>query len=267
MTSAGSTLTPMVTKLAQRTPLGAAERDALLSLPHRTAQLRRGSFIAREGEKPLRFCLLLSGFVYRYKLTGDGARQILAVHVQGDLVDLQNGLLAEADHNVQPLTGIEVAFIPQEAILDVAAAFPRIARALLTDIAATASILSEWLLNVGQRNARERVCHLLCELAVRQAAAGIRVGADYAWPITQEQLGDATGLTSVHINWTLQALRRDGLLSPGSRQVNVTDWHRLREQGDFTPAYLHLRDRDNSHAEQPGLDYANRLEPDRASAA
>ena len=254
MTPIGSALTPMVNKLAQRTALGVAERDALLSLPHRTAQLRRGSFIAREGDTPLKCCLLLSGFVYRHKMTGDGTRQILAVHVQGDLVDLQNGLLAQADHNVQPLTGIEVAFIPHEAILAVAATFPRIARALLADMAATGSILSEWLLNVGQRNARERICHLLCELAVRQEAAGIRVGADYAWPITQEQLGDATGLTSVHINRTLQALRREGLLSPSSRQVTVTNWARLREQGDFSPAYLHLRDREEDYAEHTSLD-------------
>lgn len=240
MISPRSALAPMITKLAQRSPLGAAERAALLSLPHRTAQLSRGSFIARDGERSRRCCLLLSGFVYRHKLTGDGARQILAVHVQGDLVDLQNGLLAYADHNVQPLTPTEVAFIPHDAIFAVAVAFPQIARALWTDTAATGSILGEWLLNVGQRNARERICHLLCELALRQEAMGVHVGSDYRWKITQEQLGDATGLTSVHVNRTLQSLRRDGLLRPDRRQVTVADWRRLSEQGDFTPAYLHL---------------------------
>jgi len=253
MTPTGSALKPMVTKLAQRTALGPAERDALMSLPHRTAQLRRGAFIAREGEKSLRCCLLLSGFAYRHKMTGDGARQILAVHVQGDLIDLQNGLLAQADHNLQPLTGIEVAFIPHEAILAVAEAFPQVARALMADLAATGSMLGEWLLNVGRRNARERICHLLCELALRQEAAGIRVGGDYAWPITQEQLGDATGLTSVHINRTLQGLRREGILSTSSRRVTVTNWGRLREQGDFTPDYLHLPGQEEDEDEARSL--------------
>jgi hypothetical protein len=132
------------------------------------------------------------------------------------------------------------------------------------DTAATGSILGEWLLNVGQRKARERICHLLCELALRQEAMGVHVGPDYRWKITQEQLGDATGLTSVHVNRTLQSLRRDGLLRPDRRQVTVADWRRLGEQGDFTPAYLHLPREVGDEDERL---CANWLEPRGARAA
>jgi CRP-like cAMP-binding protein len=230
----------MVSKLALRSHLDQHACDRLMALPHRITELDRTSFIAREGEKAQQSCLLLSGFVYRYKLTGTGARQICSVHVGGDLVDFQNGLLGHSDYNVQPLTAALVALIPCDALVAAAADCAQIARALWTDIAANTSILAEWLLSVGQRNARQRICHLLCELALRQELAGARTAADYTWPMTQEQLGDATGLTSVHVNRTLQALRADGLLHLSSRHLTILNWRRLRDEGDFTAAYLHL---------------------------
>lgn len=232
-------LMPMIRKLAKRSPLGLAETQALLALPYEMATNDPGRYLVREGDRANQCILLVSGFVFRSKIAGSGSRQILSIHLCGDLVDLQNSLLDEADHNVQALTRAEVAHIPQQAILAVADAYPAIARALWRDTLVDGSIYREWILNIGQRDARQRISHLVCEIVLRQEEAGLCQGPSYEWPMTQEQIGDATGLTPVHVNRTIQALRKDGLIATGSRSVTVTDWPGLQRAGDFSRAYLH----------------------------
>lgn len=232
-------LAPMVRKLALHSPLSDTERSVLLSLPHKLGRHDRGYYLVRDGDRSKSCAVVLSGFAYRSKVAGDGARQILSVHLQGDLIDLQNSLLANADHNVQALTRIQVAHIPYRAILDLTDNYPRIAQALWRDTLIDGSIFREWILNVGRRNARQRVSHLLCELAVRQQAAGLCMGPEYAWPMTQTEIGDAAGLTTVHVNRTLQALRSDGLISIGQGEVAILDWFGLQDAGDFSATYLH----------------------------
>ncbi len=140
---------------------------------------------------------------------------------------------------MQALTRIEVAYVSHQAILDVAESFPTVARALWRDTLVDGSVFREWILNVGQRDARQRIAHLFCELALRQEKAGLCEGPHYEWPMTQEQIGDATGLTSVHVNRTLQGMRSDGLISGNRQSVTITDWPRLQAAGDFNRAYLH----------------------------
>jgi len=237
--SAASALVPVVGKLTRRSLLSAVEIEALLQLPHRVVEKHPASYIVREGDTAVECVALLSGFAHRSKTTRNGSRQILSVHLRGDLLDLQNGLLERADHSVQALSSVRVAYIPHRAILDLAAAYPAIARALWRDTLIDGSIFREWIVNVGKRNARQRISHLLCELAVRQEAAGLCRAPRYEWPMTQEQIGDATGLTSVHVNRTIQGLRSAGLLSTNQRSVTITDWPQLQAEGDFNRAYLH----------------------------
>lgn len=232
-------LAPMVRKLASDSHLGPDEIKALLAMPYRLASSDPGTYLVREGDKSSNCILLLSGFAYRSKVTGSGGRQILSVHLKGDFVDLQNSLLDIADHSVQALTSVEVAYVPHAAILEVAAAYPAIAQALWRDTLVDGSVFREWIVNVAQRDARQRISHLLCELALRQEAAGICEGPSYDWPMTQEQIGDATGMTNVHVNRTLRRMRSDGLISMSSRSVTITDWPALQAAGDFSRAYLH----------------------------
>lgn len=235
-------LAPMVDKLARRSRLDQAEAEALLGLPYRLGASEPSSYLVREGDMADTCIVLLSGFVYRSKIAGSGARQILSIHLRGDLVDLQNSVLGQADHSVQALTRAEYAFIPHKAILEVADAFPQVARALWRDTLVDGSIFREWILNIGRRNARQRISHLLCELSLRQQEAGLCQGPDYEWPLTQEQIGDATGLTSVHVNRTIQGLRKDGLVSLIGRSVTIRDWAMLQREGDFSSDYLHLHE-------------------------
>ena len=231
-------LAPMVDKLARHSRLGSAEINALLSMPFRTSSVDRDAYLVREGDKVASCTVLLSGFIYRSKIAGSGSRQILSIHQRGDMIDLQNGLLDHADHNVQALTRTEVAYIPHQTILDVANEYPAVARALWRDTLIDGSVFREWILNVGQRDARQRISHLICETALRQEDAGICQGPQYLWPLTQEQVGDAMGLTAVHVNRTIQYMRNDGLIVISKGSVTIPDWRRLQLAGDFSKAYL-----------------------------
>lgn len=232
-------LGPLIRKFRQHCALTDAAVDALEDLPYNVARFERGRYLVREGERPGDCFAILDGFIYRSKITSNGARQILALHLRGDLVCAHDRLLGEADHNIQALTDLSVASIPQDAVLAVAEAFPDISRALWRDNLVDAAVSREWLLNVGRRNARERLSHAVCEMALRQEAAGLCSATGYTWPMTQEELGDALGLTSVHVNRTVRGLRRDGIMKMRGRTLTVMDWESLQAEGDFRPAYLH----------------------------
>ncbi len=244
-----SVLAPMVSKLAQWIPMGRREQEALFALPYRVINLRPQEHLIREGDKPQHSCLMLSGFSIRHKIAGNGGRQIFSIQMKGDLADLQNSLLGIADHNLQALTKVEAALIPVEAVLEIAFSYPKIGRAMWHETLVDGSIFREWTLNVGRRDARTRTAHLLCEFALRLEVAGLGERCRYVLPMTQEQLADALGLTSVHTNRTLMSLSSDGLITRTNRSVSIENWPGLIEAGDFDPAYLHL----NGGSKAPAL--------------
>jgi CRP-like cAMP-binding protein len=237
------TLEPLVRKLAYWAKLDSADEQALFDLPYKTRTLERQAYIVREREKTTQSCLLLSGFAFRHKIVVGGARQILSVHMKGDIVDLQNSFLGVADHGVQMLTAGEVAFIPRDAVKKVAFERPNVGMALWFDTLVDGSIFREWIANVGRRDAHTRLAHLLCEFALRLKVAGLGEATEYELPMTQEQLADCTGLTAVHVNRTLKSLEDERLIERRtSRTVTIGDWRKLAEAGDFDSTYLHLRE-------------------------
>ena len=230
----------MVDKLERRSRIEAEDRDALLTLPHQLRPVAAGTHLIRDGDRPEHCSILLSGFAYRHKLTGDGGRQVLAIHVAGDFLDLQNSLLRVSDHNVQMLTDGEIALIPRDAIRSLALTRPAVGVALWTDTLVDSSIFREWVVNVGRRDAKARVAHILCEFSLRLEEAGLAEGHRYQLPMTQEQLADAVGLTSVHVNRVLRQLAEEGLISRNKRALVIEDWARMRDTGDFNERYLHI---------------------------
>ncbi len=242
----GSTLEPMVRKLEYRVKFSAADRAALLGLPHVVKSLEPHHYIVRERDLATHSCLMLSGFSVRHKIVAGGHRQIVAIHMKGEMVDLQNSLLGKADHSVQMLTAGKVAMIPRDAIVRLAFDRPAVGKAMWIDTLVDASIFREWIANVGRRDAHTRIAHILCEFALRLKHAGLAEETSYALPMTQEQLGDATGLTSVHVNRTLKSLEAKGFierLSP--RAVTIGDWKKLADVGDFDSGYLHMKEDDS----------------------
>lgn len=240
MDSGRQLLQPTVRKYVQRAALDERDRDALFNLPFELRTVEANRTIVREGDRPLVANLILNGLAFRHKLTVEGARQILSVHVPGDLVDINGLLLRRADHNVQALTMCTIAAVPRDAILALLDDHPRIARAMWIDTLIDASIYREWIVNVGRRDSRAALCHLLCEFARRLEAAGLADSAGYELPMTQEQLADALGITPVHVNRLLRDLDREGMIVRDRRLVRVPNWEALRKAGGFSELYLHL---------------------------
>jgi CRP-like cAMP-binding protein len=240
-----ATLRPLLKKLGYGVALDAAEQRAVLDLPHKAKTLPRHNYIVRERERTRHCCVLLSGFAIRHKIVAGGARQIVAIHMAGDVVDLQNALLGVADHSVQTITPSDVAFIPREAIASIALAYANVGMAMWLDTLVDGSIFREWIANVGRRDAHARIAHLLCEFSLRLKVAGLGEATEYELPMTQEQIADCTGLTSVHVNRTLKSLEAERLIERRtSRTIIIGDWRKLAEAGDFDSTYLHLRETD-----------------------
>jgi CRP-like cAMP-binding protein len=230
----------MLSKLERRATLDDDDRAALLTLPFRLRTFDAAKYVVREGTPCTDSALIVSGFAFRHKLTADGDRQVVSIHLAGDFVDLQSALLNTADHNVQTLTRCEIAIVPRESIIRLIDEHPRIGRALWIDTLIDGAIFREWILNVGRRDAKHRIAHLLCEFAKRVELADLGDTHGYLFPMTQEQLADCTGLTSVHVNRSLKALEADGLIVREKRHIAIPDWTKLRELAGFSDLYLHL---------------------------
>jgi CRP-like cAMP-binding protein len=228
-----------IDKIGRLAELDEEDRRAFEALPTRVVRVGAGRYLVREGVAADDCCILAEGFACRHKMTAAGGRQIVSFHLRGDILDIQHLLLATADHNVQAITDVTVAWVPKMLLRQLASERPRIGEALWRDTLIDASIFREWVLNVGRRDARSRIAHLLCEFAARCQAAGLGSADQFELPMTQETIADATGLTGVHVNRMLRLLADDGLIARAGRQVRIVDPPRLREVADFDPAYLH----------------------------
>lgn len=231
----------LIRKLEVHHSLSDEDREAVRALPYKLRTLDPATYIVREGDAPRICSVLISGFAFRQKLTGDGTRQIIALHIPGEALDFQNLYLGISDHNVQMLTRGSVADVPMSAFREIADLRRNVGRAILITTLVDASIFREWVLNVGRRDARTRIAHVLCEFAVRLEAYGLDKDHGYELPMTQEQLADVTGLTPVHVNRVLKSLDADGLIVRNRRNISFPDWRRLREEADFNERYLHLK--------------------------
>ena len=195
-----------VRKLERLGPLTDEERRTLEDLPLSVRRVDTDRDLVRDGQRPSHCLLLLEGFSCRYKVLADGGRQITSFHIPGDIVDLTGLLLGRMDHGIGTLTPVRVAPIPQAAILDWMGRHPGLARLLWRDTMVDAAVFREWVVDVGRRSARQRVAHPLCELVTRLRAAGLARDRGCGLPITQAELADATGLSAVPVNRTLQEL-------------------------------------------------------------
>ena len=216
----------------------------------RTGQQRRD--IVREGEQPSAIKVILDGWAIRHKMLPDGRRQIIAFMLPGDMAAVGSSLLAAIDHSVGAATPITYAEIPREELDALCKRSPAIARAFRIDATITTSIQREWTVNLGQRTARERLAHMMCEIFMRLDAVGLAEGNRCEMPLTQCDLGEASGMTSVHVNRILQELRHEGLICLTHRILTIPDSAALAEVAMFTPAYLHLDERDASRVMAAG---------------
>ena len=226
-----------VDRLTSRSVLTRDEQDVLLGLRGHSSQVQSNRDFVKLGERTDHACLVVAGYVGRFDQNANGVRQITALHIPGDMADLHSVVQPEATSALQALSTATIIRIPHSQIRATAAANPAIAEAFWRDCMVDASILSQWVVNVGRRDARSRIAHLLCEIAVRLGHAPAEGEIMFPFPVTQTQLADVTGLTPVHVNRMVQSLRRDGLANI-RHNVTIYDWDALAEAGDFEADYL-----------------------------
>jgi CRP-like cAMP-binding protein len=202
--------------------------------------------LIREGDRPRSVFLILEGWAGRYKQLPDGRRQVVSFFVPGDLCDINVYILREMDHSVGAITPIKAAEIPGDDFERLMADYPRITKALFWSELVTIAIQREWTLNVGQRSAYERIAHLFVELFLRLRCVGLTDRTSCELPLTQNDIADATGLTAVHVNRTLQELRRNGLVELQGKRLTIPDLEALKNAGLFDDNYLHL-EREGAH--------------------
>ncbi|WP_336489849.1 Crp/Fnr family transcriptional regulator [Methylobacterium nigriterrae] len=236
-------LTMLLRKLDSIGRLTAEEQQAIESLPVKTRVLGPGQDIVQEGDRPSQSGLVLNGWACRYKMLSMGRRQILSLHIAGDIPDLESLHAGMMDHSIGALTQATVAFIPHESLRELIAHFPGVAALFWRDLLIAAATYRAWLTGVGRRPAYERMAHLFCELYVRQQAVGLGSEHRCPFPITQIDLGDALGLSNVHVNRVLQDMRGSGLISLRGGELVIEQWQRLAGAAEFDPAYLHLKGR------------------------
>jgi len=235
-----SDLQPFLDRLNSRSILTQQEQQAILDLPRHAEQVRSNRDFVRLGERVQHSCLVVDGIVGGFSQNSNGARQITAFFIPGDMADLQSVVQSTPTTALQALSVATILKIPHAAIRAVAARYPAVAAAFWRDCMVDTAVLAQWVVNIGRRDARARIAHLLCEAAVRLKAAPARGDVVFPFAVTQLQMADATGLTPVHVNRTIMALRKEELVTIRGHTVWIHDWEALTEVADFDPEYLQI---------------------------
>lgn len=230
----------VASKLEAFAKLSSDDRQALAEVSRNLRFVEARRDLISEGDRPRFVHLVLDGWACRYKQLPDGKRQIVSLFVPGDFCDLNVYILKQMDHSIGAITRLKVAMISPDEMEALATSRARITQALWWNELVTAATQREWTLNIGQRTAYERIAHLLIELYIRLQNVGRAQDGRCDFPLTQNDLADATGLTAVHVNRTLQEIRKDGLIELERKQLHILDLERLMDIAMFNANYLHL---------------------------
>ena len=234
---------PLIARLETVADLRDEDKALLAALCRdvRTVAAKRN--IISEGERPEYIHLVVEGWAARYKLLANGARQIVALLIPGDFCDLHTTILGHMDHGIISLTACQVAYIPAAQIDELTSHHNGLTKALWWSTLVDEGVLRSWVVNAGRRDAYQRIAHLMCEMHLRMKMIGLVTEDQLGLPLTQDELADATALTPVHVNRTLQRLRNEGLITFRSGLLTVLDMPGLQRAAGFDPSYLHIRRR------------------------
>ncbi|WP_050765099.1 Crp/Fnr family transcriptional regulator [Fulvimarina pelagi] len=225
------------TLMALPFPLHSDDEAALAAIFSRTLVYRGKSILARQSEQSHDVKIIKEGLAFRSKQNADGGRQVVGLVTAGQVCDLASVFFESADHNIETVTDCEIAIASKTDMRSLLCARPAIAKALLTQSLCREAVAYEWVLNVGRRDARQRLAHLLCEII----ACNRDLDEEYtcSMPLIQADLADATGLSVVQINRSLQELRSQRLVSLEDRILSALDWPKLCAVAGFDATYLH----------------------------
>ena len=233
----------LLLKFRARDLLSGEEESVLRDCISEIRDLPEGKSIVRPDVTLSESILLMEGIVARHKDLADGQRQILEIHVAGDVIDLHGFLLKRLEHHVSSLTPVRLAIVPHDCLRRITEQHPHLARMLWFSTLLDGSIHRERILSIGRRSALARIAHLICELNVRLEIVGLGAGGRFELPLTQADIADVTGLTSVHVNRMLKKLRNDGIVTFRAGEVVIHDWDQLQRVAEFNLNYLYLERR------------------------
>ena len=219
----------------------ADDLDVFAALIGETRVISVGQVLVNEGSRPQISMILLEGFVGRVSILSEGGRQISGLHVPADFVDLHSLLLKKMDHSLVALTDVAVAAVSHADLRRVCETRPHLMRALWRETVVDGAIHRKWLSALGRRLAAERLALLFCELYVRLNAVGLAADYRFDLPLTQSDVADMVGITPVHVNRSLKALRQQGLVEWRGRAAIIRDWRNLAGFAQFDPTYLEAR--------------------------
>lgn len=227
-------------KIRQRDEISAEEEAAIRGAIGEVREIPPDRIVIPHGKELTDSTLLIDGWLARAKQMADGQRQVSEIHLPGDFADLHSFTLKRLEHDIVSLTPVRIALVPHDRLRAITERFPHLTRIYWFMTNLDAAIHREWAVSLGRRSALERMAHLFCELRVRLDVVGLTDGDSYHFPLTQHELSECLGLTPVHINRTLQELRRRDLIHLESRRVTILDFGGLSALAEFDPSYLYL---------------------------
>jgi CRP-like cAMP-binding protein len=223
------------------------ERARLESAISEVRTLGPRTTLVRAGERIHQSTLLIDGIMSRYIDDRQGLRQLVAIHVPGDFVDLHGFPLKVLDHDVATMTAATVAIVPHAELDAIKCELPDLAEKLWFATLIDAAIHRAWLFRLGRLDAIGRVAHFLCETNVRLASTGLSDGRRFALGLIQNDIAEICGLTNVHVNRVIRALREERLCLFRSSLVDILDPERLAARGQFDPHYLYIHNTSSLH--------------------
>ena len=237
---ATSSFLALIKALERRDILTDEEKELLRQMPSRVRKFGGGEELVAQGSRPQESCLILRGFAARAQFVGEGKRQLTAMHLAGDFVDLHALLLKVMDHSVVAIGPCEAAFVPHKSLYPIIESAPHLARLLWLSTVIDGAIQRTWVTCLGRRSANMHLAHLICELFLRLETVGLVDGESFNFPLTQADVADAVGLSTVHVNRIIQELRSKKLITWERKVITVLDRARLKSYADFDPTYLNL---------------------------
>lgn len=231
-------LRAFLASLTNRSHLNDIEQEAILRLPAHVSKIDANRDFVRLDQVVDHASVVVEGIVARFGQNSEGERQIYALHIAGDAPDLHTVVLPSDTVPLQALSETTILRIPNSALRAVAARYPAVAEAFWRHCCVDAAITAEWVVNIGRRDAKTRISHLFCEMAVRCGAPTDEGEVTYPFPLTQAHIGDATALTSIHVNRTLKALSEEGWVTLAGRAVRIPNWEKLVKRAEFDAQYL-----------------------------
>jgi CRP-like cAMP-binding protein len=227
-----------VVRLAQASNLQPYEVIAIDGACRQTRQVAAKTYLSRAGDDAQSFPVILAGWAASYQILRNGARQITRLLLPGDAFYLEPVHGPMGGEEVTTISACTIAHVSQPELRSAMAALPAVGEAMRGYAAMENAILANWVVNVGRRDALERIAHLICEVHYRLSVIDPELGSTMFFPLTQDDLADVLGLTPVHINRKLQQMRQEGLITLKSRQLTICNHARLAQIAGFDSLYL-----------------------------